>query len=129
MPSLSIVLSNPNIVKYSLHVWLRFVELLHRKMELAHPRSFTLVTLDQLLRALQANQKYVSSKSGQSRNSRLTISPVTEILSDYYLTSSTYSEDILEQMKALSHLNQTIGFSLRAGLLTDNSNHTSLRRY
>ena len=103
--------------------------MLHRKMELAHPRSFTLVTLDQLLRALQANQKYVSSKSGQSRNSRLTISPVTEILSDYYLTSSTYSEEILEQMKALSNLNQTIGFSLRAGLLTDNSNHTSLRRY
>ena len=128
MPSLSIVLSNPNIVKYSLHVWLRFVELLHRKMELAHPRSFTLVTLDQLLRALQANQKYVSSKSGQSRNSRLTISPVTEILSDYYLTSSTYSEDILEQMKMILHLNHSVGFSLRAGLLTNNSEYTTFKR-
>ena len=128
MPSLSIVLSNPNIVKYSLHVWLRFVELLHRKIELAHPRSFTLVTLDQLLRALQANQKYVSSKSGQSRNSRLTISPVTEILSDYYLTSSTYSEDILEQMKMILHLNHSVGFSLRAGLLTNNSEYTTFKR-
>ena len=102
--------------------------MLHRKMELAHPRSFTLVTLDQLLRALQANQKYVSSKSGQSRNSRLTISPVTEILSDYYLTSSTYSEDILEQMKMILHLNHSVGFSLRAGLLTNNSEYTTFKR-
>ena len=102
--------------------------MLHRKVELAHPRSFTLVTLDQLLRALQANQKYVSSKSGQSRNSRLTISPVTEILSDYYLTSSTYSEDILEQMKMILHLNHSVGFSLRAGLLTNNSEYTTFKR-
>ena len=101
----------------------RFIELLHRKIELSNPFSFTFIALEQLLKAIESNGKHVLQKASSKskyknpRHSRINIKPVTEILSDYYVMTSSYSHGRIEEMKDLIKKNSNIGFSLRAGLV------------
>ena len=68
----------------------RFVQVLHRKLELSNPQSFTFIALEQLLKALDANGNHalqnISNKKPKYRQrlSRLSVEPIREILSDYY---------------------------------------------
>ena len=111
----------------------RFLEVLHRKFGLSHQFSFTFVALEQLLKAIEANGNHILENSKKSNNnptsrykshrrSRLEVGPVTEILSDYYVVTSSYSDDRLTQMRNLINVRPNIGFYLRAGLITDKNN-------
>ena len=114
----------------------RFLEVLHRKFELSHQFSFTFVALEQLLKAIEANGNHVIEKSSNSptskykshRRSRLEFVPVTEILSDYYVVTSSYSQDRINQMRELITERPNIGFNLRAGLITEKDYLTGFKR-
>jgi len=101
----------------------RFLEILHRKIELSKPYSFTFIALEQLLKAIESNGKHALEKASKTkyknpRLSRINVNPVSEVLSDYYVVTSSYSNEIFEEMKNLMENNSKIGFSLRAGLVT-----------
>ena len=113
----------------------RFVQVLHRKLELANPQSFTFIALEQLLKALDANgnRENISNKKPRyrQRHSRLSVGPIREVLSDYYIVKSSYPAEIIDQMRRIhGNANYTsVGFSLRAGLITNSSDISRLKRY
>jgi len=113
----------------------RFVQVLHRKLELAKPKSFTFIALEQLLKAVDANknhaQENISNKTPQyrQRNSRLSVGPIREILSDYYIEKSSYPAEIIEQIRRIQGQYLNVGFSLRAGLITNSSEISRLKRW
>ena len=113
----------------------RFVQVLHRKLELAKPKSFTFIALEQLLKAVDANknhdQENISNKKPQyrQRNSRLSVGPIREILSDYYIVKSSYPAEIIEQIRRIQRQYLNVGFSLRAGLITNSSEISRLKRW
>ena len=114
----------------------RFVQVLHRKLELANPRSFTLVALEQLLKAFDANGNHIlenfsnNKPKFRQRHSRLKVEPIKEILSDYYIVESSYPDEILDQMRKIQGhtTNSEVGFSLRAGLVTNISDISQLKK-
>ena len=113
----------------------RFLEILHRKIELSKPYSFTIIALEQLLKAIESNGKHALEKASKTkyknpRLSRINVNPVSEVLSDYYVVTSSYSNEIFEEMKNLMENNSKIGFSLRAGLVTgEDSKLKGFKRY
>ena len=114
----------------------RFVQVLHRKLELANPQSFTFIALEQLLKALDANGNHalenISNKKQKyrQRHSRLSFDPIREILSDYYIVKSSYPAEIIDQMQRIQGNSKykSVGFSLRAGLVTNSSDINRLIR-
>ena len=112
----------------------RFVQVLHRKLELAKPKSFTFIALEQLLKAVDANknhdQENISNKKPQyrQRNSRLSVGPIREILSDYYIVKSSYPAEIIEQIRRIQRQYLNVGFSLRAGLINNSSDISQIKR-
>ena len=114
----------------------RFVQVLHRKLELSNPQSFTFIALEQLLKALDANGNHalenISNKKPKyrQRHSRLSVEPIREILSDYYIVKSSYPAEIIDQMQMIQSNSKykSVGFSLRAGLVTNSSDISRLIR-
>lgn len=109
---------------------MRFARLLHRKLELSNPSSFTLIVLDQLLKAFEANRnqnidKHLRGPLRVKQSSK----PIKEILSDYYENSTIYSQNVLNEMSDILSLNRQVGILLRAGLLTGSSAPEILKRY
>ena len=87
------------------------------------------------MKALDANRNQaLDNKSRKKpkyrqRHSRLNIGPIREVLSDYYIVNSSYPAEIIDQMRKIQdakYLN--VGFSLRAGLLTNSSDINQLKR-
>ena len=115
----------------------RFVQVLHRKLELANPQSFTFIALEQLLKALDANGNRVLESTSnkkpryRQRHSRLSVGPIREVLSDYYIVKSSYPAEIIDQMRRIqgNENYKSVGFSLRAGLITNSSDISRLKRY
>jgi len=111
----------------------RFVQVLHRKLDLAHPQSFTFVALEQLLKALDANGNHALEKISnkkpkyRERNSRLCVGPIREILSDYYIVKSSYPAEIIDQMRRIQGQYLNVGFSLRAGLINNSSDISQIK--
>lgn len=111
----------------------RFVQVLHRKLDLSHPQSFTFIALEQLLKALDANGNHALEKISnkkpkyRQRNSRLSVGPIREILSDYYIVKSSYRAEIIDQMRRIQGQYLNVGFSLRAGLITNSSDISRIK--
>lgn len=113
----------------------RFVQVLHRKLELANPQSFTFIALEQLLKALDANGNRVLESTSikkpryRQRHSRLSVGPIREVLSDYYIVKSSYPAEIIDQMRRIqgNENYKSVGFSLRAGLITNSSDISRLK--
>ena len=109
---------------------IRFAELLHRKIELSNPSSFTLIVLDQLLKAFEANKnlhihKHLRrGKLGHKEPSE----PIQDILSDYYEKSSTYSKEVQNEISNILDSSKQVGILLRAGLLTNSGGPDILKR-
>ena len=112
----------------------RFVQVLHRKLDLSHPQSFTFIALEQLLKALDANGNHALEKISnkkpkyRERNSRLCVGPIREILSDYYIVKSSYRAEIIDQMRRIQGQYLNVGFSLRAGLINNSSDISQFKR-
>jgi len=113
----------------------RFLEILHRKFELKNPESFTYVVIEQLLKAIEANGKHMLEKSNDKtrgyknyRLSRIESVTVTEILSDYYVSTTKLSDSRLFEMKKFVEKNPETGILIRAGTVINNENLSGFKR-
>ena len=97
----------------------RFVEILQRKLQRTNSSSFTIVVVEQLLKALEANKdKLIGQKILKTRKK---LNPITQILTEYYEDSDGYPDTFLEELERLMQLHQNIGILLRAGVLVQNT--------
>ena len=97
----------------------RFVEILQRKLQRTNSSSFTIVVVEQLLKALEANKnKLIGQKLLKTRKK---LNPITQILTEYYEDSDGYPDTFLEELGKLMELHQNMGILLRAGVLVQNT--------
>ena len=97
----------------------RFVEILQRKLQRTNSSSFTIVVVEQLLKALEANKdKLIGQKILKTRKK---LNPITQILTEYYEDSDGYPDTFLEELERLMELHQNMGILLRAGVLVQNT--------
>ena len=97
----------------------RFVEILQRKLQRTNSSSFTIVVVEQLLKALEANKnKLIGQKLLKTRKK---LNPITQILTEYYEDSDGYPDKFLEELERLMELHQNMGILLRAGVLVQNT--------
>lgn len=111
----------------------RFVELLQRKLKRSNLNSFTELAVGQLYKAIELNgfhvletenivQKYYNPRK------RARMEQVREILTDLYISSTSYREEDVTQMIQITENKRNVGISLRAGMVRGQARMSILER-
>jgi len=104
----------------------RFAELLDQKLERAEGSSFTALAVGQLVAAIKTNGHHkfeVSPWAPRKPYRPPRRDPVRALLPEYYLKTSKYTTEAVDEMTSLSAKfdgnDSQLGFALRAGLVAD----------
>jgi len=109
----------------------RFVELLQKKLERSHPSSFTELVVAQLVKSIQTNGHHKFEKdpfSPRYASKPPRSDPVRELLPEYYLSSSSYSDADIDTMLALVKGREGVGVVVRAGMVVSKDSASKIKR-
>ena len=111
----------------------RFVELLQRKLKRTSLSSFTELAVGQLYKAIELNgfhvletEKIVPKYYNPRKRAR--VEQVREILTDLYISSTSYREEDVARMIQITENKRNVGISLRAGLVRGQARLSILER-
>jgi len=109
----------------------RFAELLDQKLERTEGSSFTALAVGQLVAAIKTNGHHkfeVSPWAPRKPYRPPRRDPVRALLPEYYLKTSKYTSEVVDEMASLStKFDSHLGFAVRAGLIA-NQNCPTLKK-
>jgi len=109
----------------------RFVELLQKKLERSNPSSFTELVVGQLVKSIQTNGHHKFEKdpfSPRYASKPPRSDPVRELLPEYYLSSSSFSDGDIDRMLALVREREGVGVVVRAGMVVSKDSASKITR-